>query len=274
MITDYFHGNEINSLDAAWRGKEARVGNGVLGMRAWGITHRGAVREENQDAFHFALSSGNMAFGVVCDGMGGARGGNVASRMAVDCFAQQVLPALNPGMEDAALRELLNRAAELANEALYKRSREDSALCGMGTTLVATVVEQNRALVLNVGDSRAYHLAPGAVTRLTNDHSVVEDMVKRGKITPEQARIHPQKHLITRALGADETVECDLFAADVVEGDFLLLCSDGLVNVVSDQEILYEVLHGGEPDHCCERLLQITLSRGAPDNVTVLLFQI
>lgn len=243
-------------------------------MRAWGITHRGAVREENQDAFHLALPSESLAFGVVCDGMGGARGGNVASRMAVECFTEQMLPELQPGLEEGTLRAMLTRAAEIANGALYLRSREDSALFGMGTTLVSAVVEENRALILNVGDSRAYRLAPGTVTRLTNDHSVVEDMVQRGKITREQARIHPQKHLITRALGAEETVECDLFSTAVAPGDFLLLCSDGLVNTVSDQELLYEALHGGAPENCCERLLQITLLRGAPDNVTVVLFQI
>lgn len=243
-------------------------------MKAWGITHKGAVREENQDAFYLALPSENLALGVVCDGMGGARGGNVASRMAVECFSEQMLSSLRPGLEEGTLKEMLTRAAEIANGALYMRSQEDPALSGMGTTLVAAVAESSRALILNVGDSRAYRLSPGAVTRLTNDHSVVEDMVQRGKITREQARVHPQKHLITRALGAEETVLCDVFSTQVNPGDFLLLCSDGLVNTVSDQELLYEALHGEIPENCCERLLQIALSRGAPDNVTVLLFQI
>ena len=129
--------------------------NGVFGMKAWGITHKGAVREENQDAFYLALPSENLALGVVCDGMGGARGGNVASRMAVECFSEQMLSSLRPGLEEGTLKEMLTRAAEIANGALYMRSQEDPALSGMGTTLVAAVAESSRALILNVGDSPA-----------------------------------------------------------------------------------------------------------------------
>ena len=110
--------------------------------------------------------------------------------------------------------------------------------------------------------------------RQTRDHSVVEDMVARGDITPEEARTHPRKNLITRALGSEERIRADLYEKELQPGDFLLLCSDGLSNIVTDQELLYEAIHGGEPSDCCQRLLHITLSRGAPDNVTAVLFQI
>ena len=140
--------------------------------------------------------------------------------------------------------------------------------------MVAALVLGERAYLLNVGDSRAYYITTEGITKLTRDHSVVEDLVSRGKITPEEARQHPQKNLITRALGAEERVRADLYELDTHGQGFLLLSSDGLTNVVSDQEILYEVLHGGEPASCCQRLLEVALSHGAPDNVTVVLFQL
>ena len=144
----------------------------------------------------------------------------------------------------------------------------------MGTTMVAVLVVEDTAYLLNIGDSRAYHIDRDGITRLTRDHSVVEDMVARGDITPEQARTHPRKNLITRALGAEERIRADLYERQLKSGDHLLLCSDGLSNIVTDQELLYEVIHGGEIEECCQRLLDIALSRGAPDNVTAVLFQI
>ena len=144
----------------------------------------------------------------------------------------------------------------------------------MGTTMVAVLIVENTAYLLNIGDSRAYHINEEGITRLTRDHSVVEDMVARGDITPEEARTHPRKNLITRALGAEERIRADLYEKELTGGDYLLLCSDGLSNILSDQELLYEVIHGGEPADCCQRLLNITISRGAPDNVTAVLFQI
>jgi protein phosphatase len=133
---------------------------------------------------------------------------------------------------------------------------------------------ESKAHIINVGDSRAYHVTSEGITRVTRDHSVVEDLISHGEITPEQARLHPQRNLITRALGAEKTVKADLYEIPVKEGDFLLLCTDGLTNLATDQEILYELLHGGPAEDCCGRLLDITLTRGAPDNVTVVLIQI
>ena len=144
----------------------------------------------------------------------------------------------------------------------------------MGTTMVAALVVERMAYLLNIGDSRAYHVNDQGIARLTRDHSVVEDMVARGDITPEEARNHPRKNLITRALGSEEHTRADLYEKELQPGDFLLLCSDGLSNIVTDQELLYEVIHGGEPADCCQRLLNITMSRGAPDNVTAVLIQI
>ena len=239
-------------------------------MNVWGITDRGKIREQNQDAFAHQVLPDGRVIALVCDGMGGARAGNIASSMAVDVFMEAFLE----DGEDSPDLEHMERAAALANRQVFRRAVEDENCVGMGTTLVAALAGEEEALILNEGDSRAYHINEEGITRLTRDHSVVEDMVARGDITPEQARTHPRKNLITRALGAEERIRADLYERELVSGDYLLLCSDGLSNILSDQELLYEVIHGGDPADCCQRLLDITISRGAPDNVTAVLFQI
>ena len=141
----------------------------------------------------------------------------------------------------------------------------------MGTTLVAALAGAGEAVILNEGDSRAYHITRDGITRITRDHSLVEDMVEKGDLTPSQARSHPRRNLITRALGPDPAVEADGFPLQWKPGDFLLLCSDGLVNTVTDQEIMFEILHNGQPEDCLQRLMAISKQRGAPDNVTAIL---
>ena len=240
-------------------------------MNLWGITHRGVVREENQDAYAVTQLSNRQLLALVCDGMGGARAGNVASTMAVEVFMEYFGQLW--GQEEFGHEQILEAAAAQANLAVYQRSSSDSACYGMGTTMVAALLDGDRAVILNEGDSRAYHVTPESISRITRDHSLVEDLVLRGELTPEQAKNHPNKNLITRALGSEPELRADLFECDVKQGEFLVLCSDGLSNVVSDQEILYEVLHGGQPEDCCERLLEIAMKHGAPDNVTVALIE-
>ena len=240
-------------------------------MNIWGITHRGMVREENQDAFAVQTLAEDELLAVVCDGMGGARAGNIASTLAVETFLELFGQLWND--KQVAYEQMLESAAAYANEVVHRRSATDEACLGMGTTMVAVLLDGSRAVILNEGDSRAYHITQEDITRVTRDHSLVEDLVLRGDLTPEQARTHPHKNLITRALGAEPQLHADLFVQEVKQGDFLLLCSDGLSNVVSDQEILYEVIHGGPADECCQRLLDIALKRGATDNVTVALIR-
>lgn len=240
-------------------------------IKAWGITDKGAVRQQNQDAYYLDIPTDTLAVGVVCDGMGGARAGNIASMMAVETFTDTLQSWQSSDREPDAL---LLQAAEQANTAVFHRACTDPDCRGMGTTMVATLVLGEQAHILNIGDSRAYHICEAGIVKLTRDHSVVEDLVLRGDITPEQARTHPQKNLITRALGAEEQIRADLFHRTLAPGEFLLLCSDGLSNVVADQELLYEVIHGGAPEDCCRRLLEIAMSRGAPDNVTAVLIQL
>ena len=236
-------------------------------MQVWGITDRGAVRQQNQDAYAAQVLEDGRAIALVCDGMGGARAGNVASTIAVERFMEEFL---KPG-QSGAVEERMGHAASAANHAVFDRSVHDEACTGMGTTLVAALAGPAEAVILNEGDSRAYHINAEGIVLVTRDHSLVEDLVERGELTREQARIHPHKNLITRALGAEPMLMADCFRQPLAEGDYLLLCSDGLSNVVNEQEMLYEVIHGGEDFQCCQRLLDIALSRGAPDNVTVVL---
>ncbi len=238
-------------------------------VQIWGITDRGAVREQNQDAYAARLLEDGAALAVVCDGMGGAKAGNIASGMAVDLFLSTFLRS----EKEAGVPERMTAAAERANREIFERASTDRDCLGMGTTLVAAWADASQAILLNEGDSRAYHITPDGIVRVTRDHSLVQDLVERGEITPEQARTHPQKNLITRALGSEPDLRTDEFDLTWSEGDFLLLCSDGLSNLVTDQELLYEVIHGGAPETCCRRLLDIALRRGAPDNVTAVLLQ-
>ena len=236
-------------------------------MDMWGITHRGVIREQNQDSFAVDRLEDGSIIAVVCDGMGGAKAGNVASAMAVEYFMDHFM-----GHKDEInIQERMQAAAAKANQDVFREATTKLEFSGMGTTMVAAVVKAEEAFILNEGDSRAYHINQDGIVQITRDHSLVEDMVERGELTREQARNHPHKNLITRALGAEPVLLADCFRRTMEPGDYLLLCSDGLSNVVTDQEILYEVIHGGEDNACCQRLLDIALHRGAPDNVSVVL---
>lgn len=241
-------------------------------MELWGISDVGAVRRQNQDAYYLSSPEERYPFAVVCDGMGGAKAGNVASSIAVESFVATVREGLSHQQPD--VEPLLLRAVAQANELVCYRAAMDESCRGMGTTLVAAVIEPERIRLVNVGDSRAYVVSSQGIQQLTRDHSVVEDLVERGEITHEEARLHPQKNLITRALGAEVQVAADSYVIPRQAGTLILLCSDGLSNVVTDQELLFELIHGGPAAEGCERLLHLALSRGAPDNVTAVLIQL
>lgn len=244
-------------------------------IRVQGITDVGLVRKENQDAYAVReeTASGHTVC-VVCDGMGGTAGGKLASRIAVTTYLEELENVLSASMDPEQLREASSYAVSLANRAIQAAAGESPEYGGMGTTLVSAVVYEGGAVITNVGDSRAYHIAGGEITRVTRDHSLVQSMVERGDITAEEARRHPNRNLITRALGPDIDAECDGYICPLAAGEFLLLCSDGLVNTVTDQEMLSVVLHGEGVEQSLERLLQIAREHGAPDNVTAVLLQV
>lgn len=239
----------------------------------WGISDTGAVRTQNQDSFYTKPIREDLLLAIVCDGMGGAKAGNVASNLAVDTAAQY-LEDVVPDKLSAHGPGKLCEACRMSNRAVFQKACREQECRGMGTTMVCALVHGGKVDILNVGDSRAYHISGEGITRVTRDHSVVEDLLRRGEITPEEARSHPKKNLITRCLGTECEVDPDLYEVKLKAGDRLLLCTDGLSNVLTDQEILYEVVHGGAGETCCQRMLDIAMSRGAPDNVTAVLIEI
>jgi len=241
-------------------------------MTVYGLTHRGAVRKENQDSLRFELQEGREVLtAVLCDGMGGARAGSVASTIAVNAFMSHAANSLDERSSGADMRAILSEAVDYANKKVYERGVSDLECMGMGSTLVAALISGRRAMVANVGDSRAYLLSKRKIRQITTDHSLVEDMIARGKLTREQARTHPQKNIITRAVGVEPAVKCDIFDVKLAPENTLLLCSDGLSNIVTDAEILAACQTDTPVEQICEGLLNLALSRGAPDNVTVFL---
>ena len=170
--------------------------------------------------------------------------------------------------------QMLRGAVKLANFTVYDQATQFEEFDGMGTTLVAVLIQGKNATIINVGDSRAYSLDGDGIRQLTHDHSLVQMMVRHGELTPEQARSYPGKNLITRAIGTEAVVECDVFHHRVSKGNCFLLCTDGLSNMLDDQEILFEVVHGANKKSSCDRLMAIAKNRGAPDNVTCILVQV
>lgn len=243
-------------------------------MQAWGLTDPGMIRSQNQDDYAIVKLGRDQLLVIVCDGMGGARSGNIASKMAVEVFSGEIQRNVRSGMKQDRIDAMLRDALELANKAVYEQSQLSEEYKGMGTTLVAALFQKDHVTVANVGDSRAYLLNEDGVQSITTDHSLVELMVQRGELTREAAKNHPGKNLITRAVGTEHTVECDLYHHHLQKGDSVLLCSDGLSNQMSDQEILFEVVHGVSKNDCCQRLMKIANYRGAPDNVTIALVTI
>ncbi len=243
-------------------------------MQFWGLTDPGCVRKQNQDTYMIEQLDRNTLLCVVCDGMGGAKSGNIASSLAADVFTQEVKRSYSSLMDREKVDQMLRSAVKLANFTVYDQAQQFEEFDGMGTTLVAVLVRGKKATIINVGDSRAYGINDQGIFQLSTDHSLVQMMVDRGELTPEAAKTYPGKNLITRAIGTEPVVLSDMIHLDVAKGDFLLLCSDGLSNMMDDQEILFEVVHGAAPADCCQRLLSIAKNRGAPDNVTSVLILI
>jgi protein phosphatase len=238
-----------------------------------GKSDRGMVRKQNQDFYSCKALNQDQLVAVVCDGMGGSRSGDVASRLASEVFVEDVSQTVHAHMEQSEIVEMLVAAMKNANGAVYEQSQISKDFAGMGTTLVGLFLQEDGAYVINVGDSRCYYVAGDEISQITEDHSVVGLMVARGQITEEEARNHPNKNLITRAVGTEAKVECDCFYLRMEPGECLLLCSDGLYNMVTRPELLYEITHNEDGQEICDRLVEIANKRGAPDNVTAVLLR-
>lgn len=241
-------------------------------MRACGKTDVGLRRHENQDTF--AVEQGKkLLIAVVCDGMGGAEGGQIASSVAVETFMKEMRALIRADLtRRAAARARVVLRGEGQHGGLSARA-QDPAYQGMGTTLVSAVAEEKYAIVCNIGDSRAYLIRGGEITRITHDHSVVQTLVENGNITAEEARTHPNRNLITRALGPDENTLCDAFEVSFTKGDKILLCTDGLVVTATDDEICRAVCAGKSAEESLDDLIALAKAQGAPDNVTAVLIE-
>ena len=240
-------------------------------MKNFGLTDRGKVRAENQDSFVIEyIESRECLCAVLCDGMGGASAGSIASTLASKTFMNYLVDRIMASRAKTpdVKRHMIN-ACRKANDIVYSYSRFNPDYAGMGTTLVAAVVMGNHAYIANVGDSRAYLLSRKKIQQLTKDHSYVQELVDRGIITPERAKTHPKKNVILQALGSEDGVNCDIFIHKLSRGERLLLCSDGLTNMVSDEVIHETALNAKNPEVFCKKLIELALDAGANDNVTV-----
>ncbi len=242
-------------------------------MTATGATDIGMQRKQNQDDFrvelHYEL---DQALLMVCDGMGGARAGDIASEMAADLFSDSFSRRRKPGMSLDYMHAVMLEALTETNSVIYRKSCEDVNCSGMGTTIVAASIDGDDAMIMNVGDSRAYIIRGEKIERITNDHSVAEEMVRRGELTPEQAKTYPAKNYITRAVGTSDTAEPEFYTVSLLEEDHILLCSDGLTNMLDDEEILSVVKSCTDVSECCNELILMANRQGGTDNITVVLY--
>lgn len=217
----------------------------------------GSVREHNEDSYLV-----KTPLFVVADGMGGHEAGEVASNIAVTTMEAHAPKSTSP--------EALAAAVIKANEAVLRGAQDGTGKPGMGTTLTAAFVFEDEATIAQVGDSRAYLLHDGQLQRITRDHSLVADLIEQGRLTEAEARFHPQRSVITRALGSDPHMQPDLYTLHVEEGDRLLLCSDGLCSMISDEDIEEILLDNPAPAHACDALVEEAIIAGGLDNVTVI----
>lgn len=239
-------------------------------MRIVAKTDKGNVRDSNQDAYAVGEFSDEVVWSVVCDGMGGAAGGNIASALAVKVISDKINASYREKMRDASIKNMLDSALTAANIEVYDFAEAQPDLKGMGTTVVCAIVRDNQAYIAHAGDSRAYVISDGNIRQVTTDHSMVQDLLSRGKITAEEAEHHPNKNIITRAVGVDKNIEIDFEQIDLDDNDMLLLCTDGLSNYVSDGEIL-ELMSDGKHYAFADRLVQKANSNGGGDNITVVI---
>ncbi len=238
-------------------------------MKLAGISDVGKHRPNNEDNFAFGELEG-AAFGIVCDGMGGAEGGEIASKIAVDTIRKKLELAYSPKMSAAAIERMLCAAITAANYEIYSYAQSHD-LMGMGTTVAAAVIKDGCAVIAYDGDSRVYMLA-GDIRQLTTDHTFLNELYKIGQITLEEMQTDPRKNIITRALGVSEEIDVDIVIEDIDAGDVILLCSDGLTNCLTDAQIM-DIYHSTAWEDTCDKLINQANDNGGMDNITAVLMQ-
>ncbi len=237
-------------------------------MRVSSKSDTGLVRKQNQDNCRTGIFDENTIWAVVCDGMGGANGGSTASTTAVEKISKHITENYMPDFGEDDIKRLLAEASSIANNAIFEMSSRVDELSGMGTTLVACLARGDKLYIIHAGDSRACLITGGSLIQLTQDHSIVQEMVNSGQITPEEARVHPRKNIITRALGVEPRIRLDFTVSDFPENSMLLICTDGLTNYITPERIveLAESLNG---DELTEAFVAEANEQGGGDNITV-----
>lgn len=238
-------------------------------MRVYGTTDVGMVRSNNQDAYKNTVLDDGTVLSIICDGMGGAKAGNIASNMATEIITDYVVKSYNAQMSAMSIENLLKNAILSANLEIFKAACKDEAYKGMGTTVVAALVKDNTAFVSHVGDSRAYVIESDGMRQITRDHSVIQDLIESGHITPDEAKNHPEKNVITRAVGTRENVIVDFLEENIGDG-VLLLCTDGITNTLAE-ETIETLVRENEYELVPQKIIEEANANFSNDNVTVTL---
>ncbi len=235
-------------------------------------TDVGQVRDNNQDSVYVSEFSDSSGLFIVADGMGGYEGGELASSSAIAIISDCVRDGYRQDMTDDEICELLQIAIKNAGRQIYSTAQQKVELAGMGTTVVACLIVDSKLYTASVGDSRCYLYTDNRLYQITNDHSLVADFVARGLITADEAKSHPQKNVITRAVGSEENVSADTFVTDLCTNDTVLICSDGLHTMVDDEKIKY--LLAENHDNAADTLISAANKNGGKDNITVITIKI
>lgn len=238
-------------------------------MRIFALSDTGEVRPSNQD-FYAVGYDADYCYAIVCDGMGGHNGGNVASEMAVNIIRKHLASKLSGELYEEVVKGAVLGSIRAANDEIFRKSKESEELSGMGTTAVVAVEVNDRVYIAHVGDSRAYLVNNGVSKQITVDHSVVQELISMGKLTEEEAKNYPGKNIITRAVGVDSIVDADLQIIDLEEDDILVICTDGLSNYVPEKE-LAKIASSNDIEQSAEILVELAKQRGGADNITVAL---
>lgn len=233
-------------------------------------TDIGRVRDINQDAYYISSLVNHPLF-IIADGMGGHKAGEIASKMAVDIISSDLEKDLSSlELDDNSIIGRIQSSIGNANKKIYNESLKDEKFSGMGTTVTLAYKNNEKIFIGHVGDSRAYLLRKDNLSQLTKDHSLVEELIRNGSISREEAKLHPQRNIITRAVGTSQEIEADIIVKEKLKDDILLLCTDGLSNMLMDEEIKEYLLVNENMQKLCEELVRLANEKGGFDNITVL----
>ena len=241
-------------------------------MKIYSQSDIGLVRNNNQDFLDSGNISENCVFAIVCDGMGGANGGGTASHITVDFITENLEKFKVETMQENEIKDLLIRLSQEANKKVFEMSRKDESLNGMGTTIIFSIISSNVVHLVHAGDSRAYMISEEKIIQITRDHSIVQELVESGEITTEQAKNHPKKNVITRALGVNFDLKLDYYKHVFKENDALLICTDGLTNYLDGNELL-KIINDVGDEKSVESFISEAKKRGGSDNITVVLIR-